>query len=90
MIKTTERLDEAEVAIIVELMKSEYSTFENQELSAMADQISSVFNRHCTVEDLETHYSDAEVENFETESSSTEEVSFYNNVDEYESRDRFS
>tara|TARA_B110000211_G_C13745003_1_gene406238 strand:+ start:114 stop:380 length:267 start_codon:yes stop_codon:yes gene_type:complete len=88
MTETTERLEEAEVTIIVELMKLQYPEFENQEMGAMALQISELFDVDCSTQDLEKHYSDANVDDIEARVP--EEDKFHSNIEEYESRDRFS
>lgn len=81
----TAKLTHNEVVLMIELMKSEYPDFENQEMEKMAEQITAEFNQLCTVQDLERYYSDNEFgEDFELESRRVE-GNYYKNLEEYES-----
>ena len=82
---STSKLTHPEIVIMIELMKSEYPDFENQEMELMAQQISAEFNQLCIVQDLERYYSDNDFdEDFELESRRLE-ANYYKNLEEYES-----
>jgi hypothetical protein len=86
-------LKTSEVMTMVELMLLEYPDFENQEMDAMAKQLSNEFNLFCSVQDLEKYYSDIknaeQFEDFELESRKIE-YDFHSKAQEYEDTNRFS
>jgi hypothetical protein len=88
MTQVMSRLNQSELKIMVELMKLEYSDFENQEFNIIAKQISKEFGVECLEKDLEIFYSDEFIEDFELESRKIE-CNYYKNLEEYEDRIRF-
>lgn len=84
------QVTQSELIIMIELMKTEYPDFENQEMEIMASQLTTEFNQLCTVKDLERYYSDDEFhEDFELESRRLE-CNYYEKLEEYESGIGFS
>lgn len=86
-------LKTSEMMTMMELMLLEYPDFENQEMSAMAEQLSKEFNLYCSVQDLERYYSDVnsaeQFEDFELESRKVEH-NFHAKAQEYENTNRYS